>query len=77
MPISVTATEVARNFTGVMEKARAAGGVTVIKNSHPIARIIPIDPIKTEKGEEEATDMLDIANEFMDEYHDMFVELSK
>ena len=37
MPISVTATEVARNFNGVMEKARAAGSVTVIKNSRPIA----------------------------------------
>ena len=43
MPISVTATEVARNFNGVMEKARAAGSVTVIKNSRPIAQIIPIE----------------------------------
>ena len=48
MPISVTATEVARNFNGVMEKARAAGSVTVIKNSHPIAQIIPIDEVKEE-----------------------------
>ena len=49
MPISVTATEVARNFNGVMEKARAAGSVTVIKNSHPIAQIIPIDEVKEEQ----------------------------
>ncbi len=52
MPISVTATEVARNFNGVMEKARAAGSVTVIKNSHPIAQIIPIDEVKEEQDME-------------------------
>ena len=69
MPISVTATEVARNFNGVMEKARAAGSVTVIKNSHPIAQIIPID--------EEEQDMVKLAEDFMDEYDDMFVELAK
>lgn len=71
MPISVTATEVARNFNGVMEKARAAGSVTVIKNSHPIARIIPIDEVK------EDADILTIAEEFIDEYEDVFVELAK
>ncbi|WP_417068291.1 type II toxin-antitoxin system Phd/YefM family antitoxin, partial [Gordonibacter pamelaeae] len=71
MPISVTATEVARNFNGVMEKARAAGSVTVIKNSHPIAQIIPIDEVKEEQ------DMVKLAEDFMDEYDDMFVELAK
>lgn len=71
MPISVTATEVARNFNGVMEKARAAGSVTVIKNSRPIAQIIPIDKV------EEEQDMVSLAKEFMDEYDDMFVELAK
>lgn len=45
MPVSVTATEVARNFNGVMEKARPAGSVTVFKNSRPIAKIIPIDQV--------------------------------
>ena len=71
MPISVTATEGARNFNGVMEKARAAGSVTVIKNSHPIAQIIPIDEVKEEQ------DMVKLAEDFMDEYDDMFVELAK
>lgn len=71
MPISVTATEVARNFNGVMEKARAAGSVTVIKNSHPIAQIIPINEVK------EKASMVKLAEEFMDEYDDMFVELAK
>lgn len=71
MPISVTATEVARNFNGVMEKAQAAGSVTVIKNSHPIAQIIPIDEVKEEQ------DMVTLAEDFMDEYDDMFVELAK
>ena len=71
MPISVTATEVARNFHGVMEKARAAGSVTVIKNSPPIAQIIPIDEVKEEQ------DMIKLAEDFMDEYDDMFVELAK
>lgn len=71
MPISVTATEVARNFNGVMKKARAAGSVTVIKNSHPIAQIIPIDEVKEEQ------DMVKLAEDFMDEYDDMFVELAK
>ena len=71
MPISVTATEVARNFNGVMEKARAAGSVTVIKNSRPIAQIVPIDKV------EEEQDMVNLAKEFMDEYDDMFVELAK
>ena len=71
MPISVTATEVARNFNGVMEKARAAGSVTVIKNSRPIAQIIPIDKV------EEEQDMVNLAKEFMDEYDDIFVELAK
>ncbi len=71
MPISVTATEVARNFSGVMEKARAAGSVTVIKNSRPIARITPIDAVKGER------DMTELAEEFMDEYDDMFIELAK
>ena len=37
MPISVTATEVARNFTGVMEKARAAGRRT---GSRPGAGVV-------------------------------------
>lgn len=71
MPISVTATEVARNFNGVMEKARAAGSVTVIKNSRPIAQIIPIGKV------EEEQDMVNLAKVFMDEYDDMFVELAK
>lgn len=71
MPISVTATEVARNFNGVMEKARAAGSVTVIKNSRPIAQIVPIDKV------EEEQDMVKLAETFMDEYDDMFVELAK
>ena len=71
MPISVTATEVARNFNDVMEKARAAGSVTVIKNSHPIAQIIPINEVKEEAS------MVKLAEEFMDEYDDMFVELAK
>lgn len=71
MPISVTATEVARNFNGVMEKARAAGSVTVIKNSRPIAQIIPIDKVEEEQN------MVNLATEFMDEYDDMFVELAK
>ena len=71
MPISVTATEVARNFNGVMEKARAAGSVTVIKNSRPIAQIIPIDEVKEEPS------MAKLAEEFMDEYDGMFVELAK
>ena len=71
MPISVTATEVARNFNGVMEKARAAGSVTVIKTSRPIAQIVPIDKV------EEEQDMVNLAKEFMDEYDDMFVELAK
>lgn len=71
MPISVTATEVARNFNGVMEKARAAGSVTVIKNSRPIAQIIPIDKVEEEQN------MVKLAAEFMDEYDDMFVELAK
>lgn len=76
MPVSVTATEVARNFNGVMEKARAAGSVTVIKNSHPIARITPIEEVKA-TGDEKETEMLTLAEEFMDEYDDMFVELAK
>ena len=71
MPISVTATEVARNFNGVMEKARVAGSVTVIKNSRPIAQIIPIDKVEEEQN------MVNLATEFMDEYDDMFVELAK
>lgn len=71
MPVSVTATEVARNFNGVMEKARVAGSVTVIKNSHPIAQIIPIDEVKEDQS------MVQLAEEFMDEYDDMFVELAK
>lgn len=71
MPISVTATEVARNFNGVMEKARAAGSVTVIKNSRPIAQIIPIDKVEEEQN------IVKLAAEFMDEYDDMFVELAK
>ena len=54
-----------------MEKARAAGSVTVIKNSHPIAQIIPIDEVKEEQ------DMVKLAEDFMDEYDDMFVELAK
>ena len=71
MPITVPATDDARTFTGVMEKARAAGSVTVIKNSHPIAQIIPIDEVKEEQ------DMVKLAEDFMDEYDDMFVELAK
>ena len=55
----------------MMEKARAAGSVTVIKNSHPIAQIIPIDEVKEEQ------DMVKLAEDFMDEYDDMFVELAK
>ena len=70
MPISVTATEVARNFNGVMEKARAAGSVTVIKNSRPIAQIIPIDKVEEEH-------MVKLGKEFIDEYADVFAELAK
>ena len=74
MPISVTATEVARNFNGVMEKARAAGSVTVIKNSHPIAQIIPFDEVKEEAMESKA---VQLGKEFIDEYADVFAELAK
>ena len=70
MPISVTATEVARNFNGVMEKARAAGSVTVIKNSHPIAQIIPIDEAMESKA-------VQLGKGFIDEYADVFAELAK
>ena len=73
MPISVTATEVARNFNGVMEKARAAGSVTVIKNS-PIAQIIPIDKVEEEHMESNA---VKLGKEFIDEYADVFAELAK
>ena len=45
--------------------------MTVIKNSRPIAQIIPIDKV------EEEQDMVNLAKEFMDEYDDMFVELAK
>ena len=75
MPISVTATEVARNFTGVMDKARLAGEVTVIKNSRPIARIIPIEPISAERGG--TASVVDSAKSFIDEYSDVFAELAK
>ena len=71
MPVSVTATEVARNFNEVMEKARAAGSVTVFKNSRPIAVIVPIEQVTEEKT------MAQLAEEFMDEYNDVFVELAK
>lgn len=74
MPVSVTATEVARNFSGVMEKARAAGGVTVIKNSRPIARIVPLEP---KPLTEDSVDVRTMAEEFMNEYDAMFVELAK
>ncbi|WP_101721376.1 type II toxin-antitoxin system prevent-host-death family antitoxin [Eggerthella timonensis] len=74
MPISVTATEVARNFNGVMEKARAAGSVTVIKNSRPIAQIIPIDKVEEEHMESNA---VKLGKEFIDEYADVFAELAK
>lgn len=74
MPVSVTATEVARNFSGVMEKARAAGGVTVIKNSRPIARIVPIEPKRSSEAD---TDIHAMAETFMDEYDAMFIELAK
>lgn len=76
MPVSVTATEVAHNFNGVMEKARAAGSVTVFKNSRPIAKIIPIDQVSKEELSEK-TDMVELAETVMDEYDDMFVELVK
>lgn len=72
MPISVTATEVARNFNGVMEKARAAGSVTVIKNSRPIAQIIPIEEVKSMDNK-----AVTIGKEFIDEYADVFAELAK
>lgn len=75
MPISVTATEVARNFSGVMEKARAAGSVTVIKNSRPIARITPIDAVKGERNAESKA--VRLGKEFVDEYADVFAELAK
>lgn len=74
MPISVTATEVARNFNGVMEKTRAAGSVTVIKNSRPIAQIIPIDKVEEEHMESKA---VQLGKEFIDEYADVFAELAK
>lgn len=76
MPGSVTATEVARNFNGVMEKARAAGSVIVFKNSRPIAKIIPIDQVSKEELSEK-TDMVELTETVMDEYDDMFVELAK
>lgn len=72
MPISVTATEVARNFNGVMEKARAAGSVTVIKNSRPIAKITPIGKVE-EPAESRAVRM---GMEFIEEYDDVFAELA-
>lgn len=77
MPISVTATEVARDFSGVMEKARAAGSVTVFKNSRPIAQIIPIEAVKSEQEEGRHSDMVDVAKDFIDEYADVFAELAK
>ena len=57
-----------------MEKARAAGSVTVIKNSHPIAQIIPIDEVKEEAMESKA---VRLGKEFIDEYADVFAELAK
>ena len=71
MPVSVTATEVARNFSGVMEKARAAGSVTVFKNSRPIAKIVPLDAVSEEQ------DATKLAEGFMDDYDDVFVELAR
>lgn len=71
MPVSVTATEVARNFSGVMEKARAAGSVTVFKNSRPIAKIVPLDVVSEEQ------DATKLAEGFMDDYDDVFVELAR
>ena len=73
MPISVTATEVARNFNGVMEKARAAGSVTVIKNSRPIAQIIPIEEVKADMD----GTAVQIGKEFIEVYADVFAELAK
>lgn len=72
MPISVTATEVARNFNGVMEKARIAGSVTVFKNSRPIAKITPIEEAK-EPMENKA---IQVGKEFIQEYEDVFMELA-
>ena len=79
MPISVTATEVARNFNGVMEKAWAAGSVTVIKNSRPIAQIIPIEHVKASGDKEETMEStaVQLGKEFIDEYADVFAELAK
>ncbi len=78
MPISVTATEVARNFNGVMEKARTAGSVTIIRNSHPIAQLIPIESIDTsEKEDKMESKAVQIGKEFIDEYADVFAELAK
>lgn len=74
MPISVTATEVSRNFNGVMEKARMAGSVTVIKNSRPIAQITPINEVAEEAAESKA---VKLGKEFIDEYADVFAELAK
>ncbi|WP_139650843.1 type II toxin-antitoxin system prevent-host-death family antitoxin [Raoultibacter phocaeensis] len=77
MPISVTATEVARDFNGVMEKVRVAGSVTVFKNSRPIAQIIPIEAAKPDQEEGRTADMVDVAKGFIDEYADVFAELAK
>ena len=73
MPISVTATEVARNFSEVMEKARAAGSVTVINNSRPIAQIFPIEEVSADME----TEAIVVGKKFIDEYADVFAELAK
>ena len=73
MPVSVTATEVVRDFNGVMKKARAAGGVTIIKNSRPIATITPIDQIP----QSEPSDVVETGKQFISEYSDVFTELAK
>ena len=77
MPVSVTATEVARDFSGVMEKARSAGVVTVFKNSRPIARIMPVEPIETSRTDSDSSPMVETAKGFIDEYADVFAELAK
>ena len=73
MSISVTATEVVRDFDGVMKKAQSAGGVTIIKNNRPIATITPIDQIQPS----EQPDVVETGKQFISEYSDVFTELAK
>ena len=77
MPVSVTATEVTRNFNKVLEKAKMAGSVTIIKNSHPVAVLTPIAPATLDAEGATTPSVLDIASDLMDEYDDVFTELAQ